>query len=192
MSGFRGWHILLLAGTLGLLAMFYQGLWGNPNFIPPVIIETPAPEVTGPDLFGGALVSLSDHKGKVILINFWASWCVECKLEHKSLLAIKKHYEDDPNFAMFGINYQDKEHLAKNYLELHGNNFDHIRDPDGKISIDFGVYGVPETFIIDQEGIIRHKQIGPIVGNAYSDIIEKVIDPLLNGTMGTAGTVSSS
>jgi cytochrome c biogenesis protein CcmG/thiol:disulfide interchange protein DsbE len=192
MSSFKGWHALLLAGTLGLLFIFYQGLWGNPNFIPPVLIATPAPEVNGPDLYKGTPVSLSDHKGKVILINFWASWCQECKLEHKSLLAIKKHYEDDANFAMFGINYQDKDHLAKDYLEVHGNNFDHIRDLDGKISIDFGVYGVPETFVIDQEGIIRHKQIGPIIGDVYSDMIKKVIDPLLHGTMGTAETVSSS
>ncbi|MFQ5579605.1 MAG: redoxin domain-containing protein [Nitrospiria bacterium] len=186
MGGVKGWHILLLAGTLGLLAIFYQGLWGNPSFIPSVIVETVAPEVSGPDLYKGTAVSLSDHKGKVILLNFWASWCQECKLEHKSLLAIKKHYEDDPNFAMFGVNYQDKEGPAKDYLEIHGNNFDHIRDLDGKISIDFGVYGVPETFVIDQEGIIRHKQIGPIIGDVYSDMIKKVIDPLLNGTVSSS------
>lgn len=186
MGEFKGWHILLLAGTLGLLAIFYQGLWGNPSFIPPVIVETAAPEVTGPDLYKGTTVSLNDYKGKVILLNFWASWCQECKLEHKSLLAIKKRFEDDPNFAMFGVNYQDKEHLAKDYLEVHGNNFDHIRDLDGKISIDFGVYGVPETFVIDREGIIRHKQIGPIIGDVYSHMIERIIEPLLNGSVSSS------
>jgi cytochrome c biogenesis protein CcmG, thiol:disulfide interchange protein DsbE len=183
MSGLRSWHVFLLAGILFLVFIFYQGLWGNPSFIPPVIVQTAAPEITGPELYQGRPVSLSEFKGKVVVLNFWASWCVECKLEHQSLLAINKRFSENPNFVMIGVNYQDKEDLAKQYLLEHGNNFQHVRDLKGRISIDYGVYGVPETFVIDQNGIIRHKQIGPIVGDAYSNLVENVIEPLLKGSV---------
>jgi len=184
--GIRGWQIALLAGILGLIILFYKGLWGNPNFIPPVIVGTPAPEITAPDLYQPKEVSLSQFRGKVVVLNFWASWCLECKLEHQNLLAIKKRYADNPNFVMLGVNYQDKEDLARQYLQEHGNNFEHVRDVKGRISIDYGVYGVPETFVIDQNGVIRHKQIGPIVGETYTYLVEGLIEPLLNGTATTS------
>ncbi len=183
MKALRAWHIFLLGGILGLLLLFYQGLWGDPTALPPVIISEPAPNFIAPALYTDKEITLSDHLGKVVVLNFWASWCQECKLEHKFLLAINKRFEDNPNFVMYGVNYQDKDQLAKEYLELHGNNFEHMKDRKGKISIDYGVYGVPETFVIDQKGIIRHKQIGPIIGDVFSNIIEDVIEPLLNGTV---------
>lgn len=179
MKRFRAWHIYLLVGLFGLVFLFYQGLWGDPKALPPVIIEEPAPEIVAPNLYGGDDFRLSDHLGKVVVLNFWASWCQECKLEHKFLLAIQKRFENRTDFVMYGVNYQDKDHLAKAYLEQNGNNFQHIVDRKGKISIDYGVYGVPETFVIDKKGIIRHKQIGPVMGDTYSDILKKVIEPLL-------------
>ena len=130
-------------------------------------------------MYGGKEIRLSDHLGKVVVLNFWASWCLECKEEHKFLLAINKRFEDNPDFVMYGVNYQDKDPLAKAYLEQYGNNFEHMVDLKGKISIDYGVYGVPETFVIDKNGIIRHKQIGPIMGDVYSDIVKNMIEPLL-------------
>lgn len=180
MKEFRAWHVFLLTSLFGLFFLFYQGLWGDPTALPPVIIEEPAPEIIAPVLYEGNPIRLSDDLGKVVVLNFWASWCQECKLEHRFLLALKKRFEDHPNFAMYGVNYQDKEHLAKAYLEENGNNFQHMVDMKGKISIDYGVYGVPETFVIDKKGIIRHKQIGPVMGDVYSELIEKVIEPLLN------------
>lgn len=180
MKGFRTWHFFLLAGLIGLIALFYQGLWGDPTVLPPVIISEPAPDITAPALYEAKQISLREHRGKVVVLNFWASWCQECKLEHKFLLAINKRVESNPKFVMYGVNYQDKDDLAKAYLEQYGNNFEHMVDLKGKISIDYGVYGVPETFVIDQKGIIRHKQIGPIMGDVYSDIVQNVIEPLLN------------
>lgn len=182
----RSWHIFLLAGVFGLIFIFYQGLWGNPSYIPPVIVQTAAPDITAPELYQGKQVSLSDFKGKVVVLNFWASWCLECKLEHQSLLAINKRFSSNPNFVMIGVNYQDKEDLAKQYLQEHGNNFEHVVDLKGRISIDYGVYGVPETFVIDQHGIIRHKQIGPVIGDTYSHLVENVIEPLLNGSVSSS------
>lgn len=179
MKSISAWHVLLFLGLFGLFFIFYQGLWGDPSALPTVIIAEPASDFTAPELYGEKNITLSDHLGKVVVLNFWASWCLECKLEHKFLLAINKHFEDNPDFVMYGVNYQDKDDLAKAYLRKYGNNFEHVIDLKGKISIDYGVYGVPETFVIDKKGVIRHKHIGPILGEAYSDIIKTKIEPLL-------------
>jgi len=180
MKRFSIWNIILLISLFGLVVLFYQGLWGDPKALPPVIIEEEALEIVAPNLYSDEEFRLSEHLGKVVVLNFWASWCQECKLEHKFLLAIQKRFENRPDFVMYGVNYQDKAHLAKAYLEQHGNNFEHVVDMKGRISIDYGVYGVPETFVIDKKGVIRHKQIGPVMGDVYSSILEDVIEPLLN------------
>ena len=87
---------------------------------------------------------------------------------------------------MLGINYQDEVSKARAYLKQYGSSFRHVRDVKGALAIDFGVYGVPETFVIDQQGVIRHKWIGPIVGDPYTYLTEKILTPLLNQT--TAST----
>ncbi len=176
---FKIWHLLLSVVLLCLIVIFYQGLFGNASYIPPVIINTPAPDIVGTELYEGKQIRLSDYKGKVIVLNFWASWCRECALEHPSLLEINQRYRGDSRFVMLGVNYQDKIELAKAYLEQYGNNFMHVSDFYGKISIDYGIYGVPETFVIDKAGMIRHKSIGPIIGENYTHLVEKIIEPLL-------------
>lgn len=178
-GGIRLWHVILSVTVVGLVALFYKGLWGNPSFIPPVTVNTVAPGFTAPSLHEARQISLTEHQGKVVVLNFWASWCLECKVEHASLLAMVKRYEDNDKFIMIGVNYQDELTAARAYLEEHGNNFHHVQDVDGRIAIDYGVYGVPETFVIDQKGIIRHKEMGPMVGGRYAYVIEKVIEPLL-------------
>jgi cytochrome c biogenesis protein CcmG/thiol:disulfide interchange protein DsbE len=177
----KAWQIFLPFAILTLVIVFYHGLYGNPSYIPPVIINTPASDFSAPELYEGKTIRLSDYKGKVVVLNFWASWCKECALEHPSLLEIVERYKSNPDFVMLGVNYQDKENLAKEYLRQHGNNFTHVRDFSGKVSIDYGIYGVPETFVIDQKGMIRHKSIGPIIGNTYTNLTEKIIEPLLKG-----------
>jgi cytochrome c biogenesis protein CcmG/thiol:disulfide interchange protein DsbE len=177
----RGWHLALVLGIVGLVALFYKGLWGDPRAIPTVLVGTQAPVFSGPEVNSGAIISLDDYKGKVVMMNFWASWCLECREEHQNLLAIQKRYSGNPHFVLVGINYQDQEEDARKYLETYGNSFQHVRDMKGSISIDYGVYGVPETFVMDQQGIIRFKHIGPIIGPAYTHLTEKVIDPLLEG-----------
>ncbi len=175
----RSWHIALVLGVIGLVTLFYKGLWGDPRSIPTVLVGTPAPIFAGPEVNTGEMISLNQYKGKVVMINFWASWCLECRLEHENLLAIQKRFSTTPNFVMLGINYQDEVEDARKYLEVYGSNFNHVRDLKGTISIDYGVYGVPETFVFDQEGIIRFKYIGPIVDSAFTHVTEEVIQPLL-------------
>ncbi|GJL50334.1 MAG: thiol:disulfide interchange protein [Nitrospirales bacterium] len=178
----RGLQLSLIIGLLGLFALFYQGLWGDPRSIPTVLIGTEAPTFTGPDVESGKAISLEQYKGKVVLLNFWASWCYECKVEHKDILRLHQQFKDHPDFVMLGINYQDDLPDAKKYLKTYGSTFQHVRDIKGTLAIDYGVYGVPETFVIDQQGVIRHKWVGPIVGQVYTNLTENVISPLLNNT----------
>jgi len=177
----RGWHVAVVATLVGLFLLFYQGLWGDPSAIPTVLIGTPAPTFVGPNVVNGATIDLSQYRGKVIMINFWASWCYECRVEHENLLALYNQFRNNPDFVLLGINYQDKLEDARQYLDVHGSPFQQVRDVKGTISIDYGVYGVPETFIIDKQGIIRHKQVGPIVGSVYSLLTERVLPTLLQG-----------
>ena len=175
----KTWHFILVLAVAGLVTLFYKGLWGDPRAIPTVLIGTQAPMISGPEVRTGETISTGRFHGKVILINFWASWCLECRTEHENLLAINRRFSQHPDFVMLGINYQDREKDALEYLQVYGSNFDHVRDIKGAISIDYGVYGVPETFVIDQQGIIRYKYVGPLVGTVYSNLTETILQPLL-------------
>ena len=175
----KTWHFVLVLMIVGLVSLFYMGLWGDPRAIPTVLIGTQAPIISGPEVRTGETISTSRFQGKVILINFWASWCLECRTEHENLLAISRRFSSHPDFLMLGINYQDGPEDARKYLQVYGSNFDHVRDLKGTISIDYGVYGVPETFVIDQQGVIRYKYVGPLVGPVYTYLTESVLQPLL-------------
>ena len=161
---------------------FIKGYGGDPRSIPTVLVGTTAPNFQGPDVESGEPISLDQYQGKVVLLNFWASWCYECKVEHDHILRLHHQFKDDPNFVMLGVNYQDELPDAQQYLKQYGSSFRHVRDVKGALAIDYGVYGVPETFVIDQQGIIRHKWVGPIVGQVYTNLTQKVLTPLLNNT----------
>ena len=178
----RGWQIALVVGLLGLLVLFYQGLWGNPRLIPTVLIGTQAPNFSGPGVESSGTLSLDQFKGKVVMLNFWASWCLECGLEHENLLTLNERFGRDPNFVMLGINYQDKADDALDYLRRRGSNFAHVRDVKGAIAFDYGVYGVPETFVLDRQGVIRCKTIGPIIGDVFAKYSQRLLPGLLSGS----------
>ena len=177
----KGWHVAVILVILGIIALFYKGLGLDPRSLPSVLVGTTAPEFSGPTVQTGETLALSNFKGKVVVVNFWASWCTECRVEHENLLALHRRFQGNSNFVMLGIDYQDKLDDARNFLDTFGHSYPHVRDLKGAIAIDYGVYGVPETFVIDPQGVIRFKQIGPIVGPAYSRITSKVIEPLLQG-----------
>lgn len=176
----RGTQITTFVILLGLLILFYQGLWGDPRHIPTVLVGTQAPGFVGPDVESGNQISFDQFEGKVVVLNFWASWCQECKVEHHNILRLHDQFKDNPNFVMLGVNYQDEVNDAQAYLKRFGSTFHHVRDVKGTLAIDYGVYGVPETFVIDQQGIIRHKWVGPIIGEVYTNLTKKVIEPMLN------------
>ncbi len=145
----------------------YQAEQGNtPNLIPSVLIDRPAPEFDLPPLIASQPgFKTADFKGKVTLVNFFASWCIPCRIEHPMLTQITK-----AGIVLVGINYKDSPSDAKAWLRELGDPFSEIAvDANGRTGIDFGVYGVPESYLIDGNGIIRFKQTGPLTAEIIAD-----------------------
>ncbi|TRX00685.1 DsbE family thiol:disulfide interchange protein [Candidatus Methylobacter oryzae] len=153
-------YILPLLLFIVLAVFLALGLNLHPNEIPSPLIDKPAPAFSAPKLQAPTeKLSPTDLKGKVWLFNVWASWCTSCRSEHPVLnqLALQKAA------IIVGLNYKDDPEAAKGWLAQLGNPYDvSIMDQDGRIGIDWGVYGVPETFVVDKRGVIRYKHTGPV------------------------------
>ena len=162
---------LALFGVLvGFLAV---GLQRDPREIPSPLVEKAAPAFQTPQLVAAdKTFSPADMKGQVWMLNVWASWCVACKVEHPLLVEMQR----SQTVPLIGLDYKDQRPAALKFLSQNGDPYNlSAVDADGRIGIDYGVYGVPETFIIDKNGVIRHKQIGPITPES----LEKTILPLI-------------
>ena len=169
-------YLLPLALFIGLVIIFIYGLQHDPSRIPSPFIDKPAPEFNLPTLqMPGKSIQLSDLKGKVSLLNVWASWCVACRSEHPVLVQALK--TNDLN--LYGLNYKDKREDALRWLKQLGNPYiESAFDESGATGIDYGVYGVPETFVLDKSGIIRYKHIGPISKQQLDTIIIPLVKKL--------------
>ena len=157
-----------------IMAVFLAlGLNLKPSEIPSPFINKPAPSFSAPKLDAPEQkLSPADLKGQVWLFNVWASWCVSCRAEHPILNQLAKQNA----VVIVGLNYKDEPTDAKNWLETLGNPYDvSIMDQEGRIGIDYGVYGVPETFVIDKKGLIRYKHTGPV----SDDDVQKIFLPLI-------------
>ncbi|MBS0319028.1 MAG: DsbE family thiol:disulfide interchange protein [Proteobacteria bacterium] len=155
-----------------LAGFLFTGLFRDPREVPSPLIDKPAPAFTLPKLGASDTLSAADLRGKVWLLNVWASWCVSCRYEHPLLVELAKANV----VPIVGLNYKDKNDLALAWLAERGDPYwTSIVDADGRVGIDWGVYGVPETFVVDKAGVIRYKQIGPLT----ADVIEKTIVPLV-------------
>lgn len=176
-----GVKIAIVVVLLFVIALFWRGLSLDPRHIPTVLEGKPATPFSGIDLASGRPVSLEQLKGKVVLVNFWASWCAECAREHANLLGLQEEFGSNPDFAMLGVVYQDNAETARAFLAGKGSSYPNIIDEKGRIGIDYGVYGVPETFLIDRDGMIRCKQFGPILGDAREKVVMRWLPILLAG-----------
>jgi cytochrome c biogenesis protein CcmG/thiol:disulfide interchange protein DsbE len=147
-----------------LLAFLWIGLGRDPSIVPSPLIGKPAPSFRLAQLHKPeAWIQPDDLKGKVWLLNVWASWCVSCREEHPLLLQLAKA----DVLPIYGLDYKDKTERALAWLAQNGDPYTaSIVDADGRVGIDYGVYGVPETFLVDKAGIIRYKQIGPLTAEA--------------------------
>jgi cytochrome c biogenesis protein CcmG, thiol:disulfide interchange protein DsbE len=156
--------------VVGFLAV---GLTLNPRELPSPLVGKAAPEFSLPQLHDpGKVISSNDLKGKVWLLNFWASWCGGCKDEHPVLI----HLAQSGVVPIYGMDYKDQRNEALAWLKEWGNPYSVVAvDEPGRVGINYGVYGVPETYVIDKQGVIRYKQIGPL----REDILEKKILPLV-------------
>jgi cytochrome c biogenesis protein CcmG, thiol:disulfide interchange protein DsbE len=162
--------LALFAVLVGFLVV---GLQRDPREIPSPLVEKPAPAFNVAQLVAAdKTFSPADMKGQVWMLNVWASWCVACREEHPLLVQLK----GAKIVPVVGLDYKDQRPVALKFLSQNGDPYDlSAFDVDGRVGIDYGVYGVPETFIIDKNGIIRHKQIGPIT----PETLEKKILPLI-------------
>ena len=163
--------LLLFVVLVGFLAV---GLTRDPREVPSPLVNKSAPVFKVPQVqLADRNFSPDDMKGKVWMLNVFASWCVACKDEHPLLVEMQKAQI----VPLIGLDYKDKRPDALKFLSQMGDPYDLAAfDGDGRVGIDYGVYGVPETFIIDKHGVIREKQIGPITPQA----LEKKILPLLD------------
>lgn len=165
--------LLIFGVLLGFLAV---GLSLNPREIPSPLINKPAPAFSLPALDAPEQkISAQDLRGKVWILNVWASWCVACRIEHPLLVEFSK----SGMVPIYGLNYKDKRDDALRWLVNFGNPYTRsLSDIDGLVGIDFGVYGVPETFVIDKQGVIRMKHIGPVTPEVLRDDIIPLVRKL--------------
>lgn len=165
---------LLPLGLFAAIVVFLGvGLSLNPREVPSPLIGRTAPAFDLPQLHAAdKRIAPADMRGKVWLLNVWASWCVSCRAEHPVLNDLAKRKV----VPIYGLNYKDKREDALRWLKDWGDPYVlSIIDADGRTGIDYGVYGVPETYVIDKAGIVRYKQIGPLT----PDIVRDKILPLV-------------
>jgi cytochrome c biogenesis protein CcmG, thiol:disulfide interchange protein DsbE len=171
--------VLIFAGLAFLL---WQGLSGDPSNLPSTLINKPVPDFELPAVAGLNVPALSDddlRQGQVTIVNIWASWCGPCRLEHPLLMELAQRKD----VVLVGINNKDDPANAVRFLGALGQPFAAIgSDSTGRITIDWGGYGVPETFIVDGTGIIRYKHVGPLsvelLNGRFADEIKKAALPL--------------
>lgn len=168
--------ILPLVVFLVLSGFLYVGLNLDPREVPSPLIDKPAPAFNLPQLHDQKKTfSPQDMKGKVWLLNVWASWCVSCKEEHPLLVALSQQHI----VPVYGLDYKDKPENGQQWLRQGGDPYVlSVSDIEGRIAIDYGVYGVPETYVIDKQGIIRYKQIGPITSQSLREKILPLVAEL--------------
>lgn len=171
--------LLPLAIFVAVVVALAAGLRHDPRELPSALVGKPAPAFALPVLTAqdGAdaqrqVVKPADLRGKVWMLNVWASWCTACRTEHPVLV----DFAARSPVPIYGLNYKDSLPAARMWLEQMGNPYvQSLVDADGRVGIDFGVYGVPETYIIDAQGVVRYRQVGPVT----PDVLEHRIRPLL-------------
>lgn len=165
--------ILVMLISIFCLVFLLQGK--DPSKPPSALLYKNLPELNMISLFDTSdVISNKDLNGNIMLINFFASWCAPCRVEHPLFFEIKKNY---PNILLVGINYKDKQEEAINYLNTMGNPYDYVgMDNKGLIGLELGVFGLPETFIVNSKGIITYKHLGPltkkIITNEFAPFIQ--------------------
>ncbi|MBT4040501.1 MAG: DsbE family thiol:disulfide interchange protein [Rhodospirillales bacterium] len=160
----------------GIAVAFAIGLTLNPQEIPSALIGKEVPEFALPPVKGRALsLSSTDLKGEILLVNVFASWCVECRAEHPLLMKLSR----EGTVPIHGLNYKDQPDDAANWLDTLGDPYTRTgADLSGRVAIDWGVYGVPETFVVDRNGTIIHKHIGALTQQSFDAEIRSLIDQL--------------
>lgn len=168
---------VLVAGllvTIPLVVVLAVGFQHDPKRIDSPLIGKPAPAFRLPTVDGGT-VALADLRGKPVVVNFWATWCVPCRQEHPWLVQLSRRYQGRVDFL--GVVYQDKPEAIAAWLQKYGSGYPTLVDEGSRAAIAYGVYGVPETYVIDGAGTIVHKFTGPV----DPDELIRILDGVLQG-----------
>jgi cytochrome c biogenesis protein CcmG/thiol:disulfide interchange protein DsbE len=166
-----------VVGAVGLLtALFGFGLSRDPSIMRSPLVGRRAPDFSLPMLDGSSSIRLSGLRGQVVVINFWASWCAACREEHPNLLAAWERYRDQ-GVVLLGIDYQDSPAAATAFMKQMGGDWPILADPGSRVAIDYGVYGVPETFFIGRDGVIDLKHVGASSYALLTDQIQRLLGP---------------
>lgn len=171
-------RIIPLVIFLTIVIFLWWGLARDPRIIPSPLINQAAPEFTLPELTTeNERFTTSDLGHQISLVNVWASWCAPCREEHPVLMGIRR----TTSIPIYGINYKDDWEDANDWLQRYGNPFTKVGfDAEGSVSLEWGVYGAPEIFLVDQKGIIRYKHIGVLTQQNWEETLLPLIDSLKN------------
>src|SRR6266851_1912818 len=151
--------VLVLIGVAGALTL---GFRRDPHDIKTGTVGKPAPAFTLPRLDGSGDLRTADHAGQVVVLNFWASWCIPCKEENPALAAVWERYRTTGDAVLIGVLYQNSVDAAREYTARLGNSWPSVVDDNGQTAIAYGVFGIPETFFIAPDGIVAGRHVGPI------------------------------
>jgi len=182
MNSSARWAILPLLIFLGLGLLFWRGLSGDPSTLPSTLINKPVPAFSLPSVAGLNVPGLADpdlRQGEITIVNIWASWCGPCRQEHPVLMDLAERSD----IRLVGINNKDDPDNAARFISALGMPYSAVgADTTGRVSIDWGGYGVPETFVVDGTGIIRYKHVGPLspsdIAGKFGASIEAAKKPL--------------
>src|SRR5216684_201617 len=162
--------VLILVAVVGALTL---GFRRDPHDIKTGTVGKPAPAFVLPRLDGSGDLRTADYVGQVVVLNFWASWCIPCKEENPALAAVWERYRGS-GVLLVGVVYQDAPDAAAAYTERLGNTWPSVIDADGRTAIAYGVFGIPETFFIGPDGVIAGRHIGPIDEETLANGIESI------------------
>jgi cytochrome c biogenesis protein CcmG/thiol:disulfide interchange protein DsbE len=170
-------RLFLPLALFAVLALFlFRGLSLDPTELPSALIDRPLPEFTLPTLEGPATVSRDAVTGQVALFNVWATWCISCRVEHPFL----QRLADEQGVVIYGINYKDEDAAARRWLRELGDPYRlNIVDREGSLGLDLGVYGAPETYLVDAAGVIRYRHVGVVDQRVWSTVLEPIYRELV-------------
>jgi cytochrome c biogenesis protein CcmG, thiol:disulfide interchange protein DsbE len=183
------WHrgLLTLGFSVPVIALLAFGMTRDPRALPSTLPGRPAPDFelavlmeSGPT-YGSPTATLAAHRGEVVVLNFWASWCVSCRSEHPHLSRVAERYTGR-GVHFYGVLYSDRAPNAVRYIrDRGGQSYPTLLDPGTRTAIDYGLYGVPETFFIGRDGIVAHKHVGPVSEALLVEWIERLLADVRDG-----------